>query len=619
MISTFSGIEIGKKSLISHQAAINVTGHNVSNAETRGYSRQKVTFDVFDPLYIPGLTRELTPGQIGQGLKVEKILRARDMLLEDRILTEKNGFSYWKKMSDYIYQVELVHNEPTDNSIMHILDKFWASWQELANNPEEISAREVVREYGNALTNHLNHNYEALKSIRNNIESAVRIKVDEVNAVARQISKLNQEIRRSESVGDNPNDLWDRRDLLIEKLSEITDIKVGRSDKDEFIVYIGGKHLVQGKHFEKLVLERNPENEGYSDIKWENNNSYLKLQSGELKALLDARDIELKGQIDSIDAFAVNLMDLVNAIHRRGFGLNLRTGLNFFKEDSLTVDPLGNYDFNRDGIVDGTAIFRITGNKAISHDDIIGLAGTITLNNGINIDYNLTDTVKDVITKINNSGSDIKVFINSKNRLVVKSDTSKFYISHIEDSGDFLVQYSGLLKESGSVGAFDYKIEGMATTISEDFMVTQNLHPSSWIKLDSAVLNEVESIAAAKGTDTDGDSVPNLSMGAGNGDNALEVASIRFQKVMIGGNETINEFYQALIANTGLKGETAETESDNRGLIVENLSNLRKSISGVNLDEELVNLVKFQHGYQAAARFISEIDKMLDVIINRMM
>jgi flagellar hook-associated protein 1 FlgK len=88
---------------------------------------------------------------------------------------------------------------------------------------------------------------------------------------------------------------------------------------------------------------------------------------------------------------------------------------------------------------------------------------------------------------------------------------------------------------------------------------------------------------------------------------------------MIGGNETLGEYYQALITETGLKGETAESESLNRGLIVENLHNLRKSVSGVNIDEELVNLVKFQHGYAAAAHFITQVNQMLDLLINRML
>ncbi|UCB45560.1 MAG: flagellar hook-associated protein FlgK [Spirochaetota bacterium] len=617
MSSTFTGIEIGKRGILAHQTALYVTGHNVSNAETEGYSRQKVTLEVFDPLYIPGLTREQTPGQIGQGVQIEKILRARDMLLEDRILSEKNGLAYWRSLSDWIYQVELVHNEPTDKSIMTILDKFWASWHELANNPEEVSAREAVREYGLALTRHINHNYQALRTIRDNIERTIEMRVEEINSLAAQIARLNGEILRSEASGDNPNDLWDRRDLLVERLSELADIRIGRSDKDEFMVFIGGKHLVQGKHHERLLLLKNPLNEGYSDIYWEVDNSLLKVQAGEMRALLDARDLELKYQIDSLDTFALNLIDLVNSVHRRGFGLNLRTGLDFFREKPASIGPLGDFDFDRDGRIDGTAIFRITGTNRLKSDDIVGVAGTITLNNGIEVEYTRNDTVFDIITKVNNAGADLKLHINSDSRLVVKADTPRFYLSHIEDSGDFLVGYSGILNQNGEAGAFDSGAVDMSARISDDFMVTQWLHPSSWMALDDSVLGEVESIAASTGTDTDGDGIPDVSHGAGNGDNALKVASIRFDRVMIGKSTTINEFYQTLIAQTGLKGETSVDEQKNRELIVENLGNLRKSISGVNIDEELVNLVKFQHGYAAAARFVAEVDKMIEWLINR--
>ena len=619
MNSAFSGIELGKRALITHQAALQVTGHNVSNADTEGYSRQKITLEVFDPLYIPGLTRELTPGQIGQGVEVQKILRARDMLLDDRIISEKNGLSYWTSMNSWVKQVELVHNEPSDKSIMHLLDKFWASWQDLANNPEENSAREAVREYGIALSRQINNNYMALKSIRDNIEETIQARVYEVNSLAKDIAKLNAEILKSESVGDNPNDLWDKRDLLVENLSKLTDIQIGRSDKDEFIIYINGKHLVQGKHYEQLKLVKNPNNEGYSDIVWNRDGTTLKVKSGELKSLLDARDEVVKKQIDDLDLFTVNLMDMVNSIHRKGFGINLRTGLNFFKENAMSVNPVGDYDFNGDGLLDSTIIFRITGSQKIKPDDTVGISGTITLNNEITVNYKNTDRVSDIISRINNSGADIKMFVNSYGNLVVKSDGSNLYINHLEDSGDFLVKYAGILKNSGSQGAFDVGAPGMAQRIGGDYMVTQMLHPSSWLTLDDGVKNEVESIAASTGVDTDGDGVPDVMNGAGNGDNALKIAGVRFEKIMVGKSLTLNDFYQRMITEIGLKGEIAKRESENRGIIVDNLVNMRKSISGVNMDEELVNMVKFQHGYAAAARFVSEMNKMLDIIINRML
>jgi len=618
MSSTFMGIEIGKRGVITHQSAINVTGHNVTNTETEGYSRQQVTLEVFDPLYIPGLTGEFGPGQIGQGVGVEKILRVRDMLLEDRILSEKNGLSYWESMSDWIRQVELVHNEPTERSIMHILDMFWSAWQELANNPEEMGAREAVKERGIALISHINSNFRALKSIRDNIEMAVQSRVKEINELAKEIAHLNREILRSEAAGDNPNDLWDRRDLLVERLSEMVNIHIGRSDKDEFMIYIEGKTLVQGKHFEKLTLRKNPGNEGYSDVLWEKDGSILEVKGGELRALLEARDIELKEQIAKLDTFAITLMDLVNSIHRAGFGINLKTGLNFFQENPLTVNVRGDYDFNRDGTLDGTAIFRIRGTAELSGDDVVGLEGSITLNNDITVDYTSTDTVSDIITRVNNAGADVKMYLDTEGRVVVRSDTPDFYITHLEDSGDFLVRYSCLLRGSGEENAFDYASPGMVERFSGDYMVTQQLHPSSWMALDKAVVNEVESIAASTGTDRDGDGKPDITRGAGNGDNALKIAGVRFDRIMVGGSQTINEFYQTLITSTGLKGEKASDQNINRRLLVENLTNLRKSISGVSIDEELVNLVKFQHGYAAAARFITEVNRMLDVLINRM-
>jgi flagellar hook-associated protein 1 FlgK len=619
MESTFAGIELGKRGLVTSQSALHVTGHNVTNAQTEGYSRQQVSLEAFDPLYIPGLTRELTPGQIGQGVQVDKILRARDMLLEDRILRENNTHAYWNSTNEWLRQVELVHNEPTDKSIMNVLDKFWAAWHELANNPEEIGVRQSVKEYGQQLAYHIQSNYGSMKAIRDNIESAVQMRVQEINSLAAQIAKLNEEILRAESTGDNPNDLWDKRDILVEKLSGYVNVQVGRSDRDEFFVYIGGKHLVQGKHFESLAVRTNPNNEGYSDVLWKEDGSMLLPGSGELKALLDARDVELREQIDSLDTFAVNLVDLVNSVHRKGFGLNLRTGTDFFLEIPRGVNSIGDTDFNRDGTVDGTALFRLTGTQKLNPDDVVGLSGTITLNNGITVDYTDTDTVSHIVEKVNNAGADLKMFLNSDGNLVVRSDTPRFFISHLEDSGNFVVQYAGVLRGSGPNAAFDYRTPGMAQNIAGDYMVSQKLHPSSWMALSTAVTNEVESIAASAGTDTSGNGLPDLSMGAGNGDNALKIAGLRFGRVMIGGSTTLNEYYQALIARTGLRGEVADSETANRGLIVENLRNLRKSVSGVNIDEELVNLVKFQHGYAAAARFVTEMNRMLDVLINRML
>ena len=151
MLSTFSGIELGKRSLIAHTEALQTTGHNLSNVATEGYSRQRVELKPFDPIYFPGLNRSELPGQIGQGVAAERVERIRDVLLEGRIVAKANDQGYWSARDKYLLMVEQVYNEPTDHSVRALLDKFWESWQELSVYPNESAARKAVIQRGEAL------------------------------------------------------------------------------------------------------------------------------------------------------------------------------------------------------------------------------------------------------------------------------------------------------------------------------------------------------------------------------------------------------------------------------------------------------------------------------------
>jgi flagellar hook-associated protein 1 FlgK len=125
MPTTFMGLEIGKRGLMSQQQALHVTGHNISNAENKEYSRQRVIITSADPLYFPALNRANGPGNLGQGSMVSQVERVRDTFIDDRIVTEKNVMGYWKSRSDFIYQVETVYNEPSDQSLRSRLDELW--------------------------------------------------------------------------------------------------------------------------------------------------------------------------------------------------------------------------------------------------------------------------------------------------------------------------------------------------------------------------------------------------------------------------------------------------------------------------------------------------------------
>ncbi len=238
MTSTFMGIEIGKRSVVAHQQALATTGHNLSNASTEGYSRQRVELSPFEPLYLPGLNRELTPGQIGQGTVVERIERIRDGLLENRIVTQANGEGYWDTRDKYVLMMERLYNEPDDVSVRGRMDAFWDSWQELSLHPADSAPRKAVLERGKTLVDSIHERFKGLRGLQEMLEQDIQGTVKQVNDLGRQIAGLNEEIQKIRAQGDNPNDLYDRRDLLVEKLSKLVNITTDKRDPDEFIVQI---------------------------------------------------------------------------------------------------------------------------------------------------------------------------------------------------------------------------------------------------------------------------------------------------------------------------------------------------------------------------------------------
>lgn len=632
MSSTFMGLEIGKRGLASHQQALHVTGHNISNAENKEYSRQRVVITAADPIYMPALNRSNTPGNIGQGSVVSMVERIRDHFIDDRIVAEKNTTGYWKTRDDFIYQIEAVYNEPSDQSLRSRLDALWSSWQELSKYPEERSTREVVKEKAVHLSNEVRNIYRQLYDLREDANRQVAQKVEQVNNYAREIRDLNERIQKAEALGDKPNDLLDKRDAFVEKLSQIVDISVGRSDKDEHIVYIGGENLVQGNIYRPLKTVKNPDNDGMYDVLW-NTETSVTVKGGELAALIDVRDDIIRQNINDINAFAINFTDMVNEVHKDGFGRRGETNVDFFTHLPVSDNTEGNFDLNNNGINNVTAIFKIAGNNKIDSSAAIGIRGTLTFarNNELDsvaeIDYNESDTVNSVIKKINDAKLGVSAYIDHRGHFAVKAtlasdnDKKNFIIRHLEDSGQFMVGLTGVLKQSGPQGSFDYRrVDDIVKLLPprDNITITPKFKPAAFMAVSEDIMMDVDRIAAAKGKDIGGTGDFNTSNGIGDGNNALEIASLRHRHAMVDSKATFNEFYTSLISRIGSQGEEAKNRVENQTVMMKNLENIRESISGINLDEEMANMISFQHGYNAAARVITTFDNMLDVIINRM-
>jgi flagellar hook-associated protein 1 FlgK len=626
MTSTFMGIEIGKRGVQAHQQALNVTGHNLTNASTEGYSRQRIEMSAFDPIYLPGLNREETPGQIGQGTVVERILRVRDQLLDKQIIAQASEEGYWQARDPYIRMMDQIYLEPGEKSVRSKMDEFWDAWEELATYPADTPPRTAVLERGKTLVDGIHRRYQALKGLQTMADEDIQITVARVNEFSREIAALNRDIIKVRAMGDNPNDLMDRRDLLVDQLSSIIDITVDHRDSDEFMVHTSGLVLVQGKIGRQFDLERNIDTEGYSRIIWQETGEEARFRRGSLAALVELRDQIIEEEIQNLDNMAMNFVDLVNEIHREGYGINGVTGNNFFSEYPFVTNVNGNYDRDGDGIYDSSYIYRINGTNALESQAQVGLEGEITLSGPDGADrripYYSTDTVEDIITRINNSGAEVVARLNREGFLSLKATAVEglerqnpdFVIRHIEDSGYFLGGYAGIFADPGPGVSYDWAQADAVGTLrngAEQYALAPIAHPSGWIEVNPAVIKDPGSVASGFGFN-------GRAANLGNGDAAMAIAAIRNTAVMVGPFGTFDDYFAAAAGRIGLLGERTETALQTENLIMKQFRDMRDSISGVNIDEELANMIKYQHGYAAAARFITTVNSMLDTLINRM-
>ncbi len=619
MANSFGAIELGKRSLMAHAQQINTAGHNISNADTEGYTRQRVQVKAFDPIYRPDLTRAETPGQIGQGTAIEQVTRLRDELLDQRIVAQENQESYWATREKYYVMLEQIYNEPNDVSVRTNMDRFWSAWQELSVFPDNKAARQAVVTRGESLATSIHQRFASLSGIGTMLNGDIEATVRQVNDVAHQIARINNEIVRSEAMGDNPNDLYDRRDLLVEKLGALANITTDRRDADEFMVHIDGHVLVQGSVARGLDIRTTTDNNSYSEVIWKDTGNLAEISGGTLGALIELRDVDVRGEIQSLNTMTMNFADLVNDVHKAGIGANGVTGLEFFTQHPFVTDVNGNYDRNGDGQLDTSYIFRFTGANALHGQDKVGLEGVMTFSGksgNVTVPYYATDTVDAVVNRINDSDGEVKAYLDRNNRLVLKATTASamenpdFVIRHVEDSGMFLTGYAGILNDSG---VYDFaQADAVDSLVAEaGFSVAPVLNPAGYVAVNQAVRTDVLSVAAAMPT-ARGDVM------AGDGRAAVEIAAIRNSQVMIGKDRTFDDYFANSVTNVGLRGEQAETNLLSQNKIMNDLRDLRDSISGVNIDEELADIIKFQHGYNAAAKFITVIDGMLDTIINRL-
>ncbi|NTW06187.1 MAG: flagellar hook-associated protein FlgK [Peptococcaceae bacterium] len=236
MAGTFMGVEIGRRGIQTHQKALNVTGHNLTNASTPGYTRQEAVFETSLPFNNPSFDSSATNGQYGTGVDTSMISRIRDEYLDPQARNSNKDRYYWEEQVSIMNRVEASFAEPSSSGIQDQMVEFFKGWQNLNNNPQDPAVKAAVTEIGVQFASLSSYTYTQLTHVEESIikpgiipeieSGQLKDSVDKINELLYQIQNLTQDIMKVYKVGQQPNDLLDKRDYLLDELSKYAPLKV---------------------------------------------------------------------------------------------------------------------------------------------------------------------------------------------------------------------------------------------------------------------------------------------------------------------------------------------------------------------------------------------------------
>ena len=347
-MSDFSALNSALSGLLAHQRALQTAGHNVANAATPGYSRQRVDFSSIGGGVIPAVWSK--PDPIGRGVEISGLVRIRDEFLEARMLRETASGAQLDAIGSIMDRIELIFPEPSDTGLAHQLAELWGAFDDVANQPGSLSTRIALLERATTVANELNRGAAELANLHTSITERVQVLVSEVNATAARVADLNSAIRNATNAGLAPHDLADQRDRLIERLADLAGVTTRAAEDGTVSVYIGGTALVRSDRAESLELvvpdEVDPDTPAGSvglkdlDVRWAKDGYPAAITSGEIAGALDGTNRAIPKYLQHLDDVAVSLAEQVNALHEAGFDLDGNEGLAFFVNGLAPGDPV---------------------------------------------------------------------------------------------------------------------------------------------------------------------------------------------------------------------------------------------------------------------------------------
>lgn len=389
MPSISFGVNIALQAVLANSQAIEITEHNVANASTPGYRRQApvLTASVATSPY--GIASSSSAGQMGSGVIVAKVQRFNLDFFDTRFRSVSAETSNWKAQSSILSQVEATLGETSDGGMLPRLDQFWTDWQNLASDPSNMSLRTNLLDNARNLSDGFNERWQQLNQLRSDQNLAVNQKVADINSAAQEVANLNAEISRVMSVDEQPNDLLDQRDQLLDQLASLTGAVSYQQKNGEVVVSVGGHVLVTGNSAVKLTTRPKPGDTGVDQVVWADDpSSVMTPPSGELKGIMEARDQAIPQQIDGLNQLASQLAVAVNTLHRSGYGIDnpSSTGLDFFSGDTSGVINAATIHVNTAVTASSLATANATGQPGNSEiaNAIAALKDQKTMDGGTN-------------------------------------------------------------------------------------------------------------------------------------------------------------------------------------------------------------------------------------------
>ena len=565
-MSLGGSLQIGRTGLLASQAAIEVAGNNLANLATPGYHRQVATL-------APLPSHQLREGLfVGRGVEVTRIARQINEALESRVRSGISDQAESAARQSVLSQIEAVQNEFSGIDLSTHLASFFNSFSQLANNPQDTALRTLVIQEGSTLSTFMNTLRGDLITLRTQVDEAIDAAALAADNLLTQIDTVNQKIVAAEAGLGGAHGLRDQRDLLLGELAQYIDISTVEGPTGMVDVFVGSIPLILNGQSRGIEVRRLSVNGQLQvDVVLSADGSPLNASSGEIGSLVIAREQEVNNAVKLVNQFAHDLIFEVNRLHSQGQGLRGHssvTSTNRVLDTTLALnDTAAGLDFTPNhGSFHISVTQKSTGQRvtsAVSVDlDGITPAGDTTL----------TTLAADIDALAN-----ITATVSADGRLTIASGGSDFEVSFSDDT-------SGVLAALGINSFF-------TGTDAQD------------IDVNSVVSSTPSLVAAAQGH------IP------GDNSNALAITALRDTQLNSLNGLSLTEVWNRHVEDYAVRLSQAEQQLAADDVIRENLIAQQQQASGVNADEEAIDLLRYQRAYQGSARFLAIVDELLQTLI----